>query len=615
MIKSTLPILLIAVMYMILGCKTQNPPLSLHPENPHYFMFRGKPTVLIGSTEHYGAVINLDFDYIKYLDELKSKDLNVTRTFTGIYLEPQGAFGIANNTLAPGKDKFICPWARSNEPGYANGGNKFDLTKWDENYFTRLKDFIAEAGKRNIVVELDLFSNFYDTLQWKLSPLYISNNINQIGNIKDQKEILSLKHPEIIEIQEKMVKKILEELNEFDNLYYEICNEPYFGDIEALNAWEKHITQVTVQTENALPNKHLISNNIGTGSKKIENPNDGVSIFNFHYAKPPVTVQINYDLNKVTGDNETGFNGIEDVNYRTEGWDFLVAGGGLYNNLDYSFTTNNEEGNFIVAPGQPGGGGVNLRSQLQILKKVFDELDFVHMKPNNSLIKSKSEDNTTARLLAKEGEQYLLYINNSFKNENNYSLRYTGSVSVPVSGNYRFYMVSDDGVKLWVDNKLVISNWNDHASTTDSVSIDLKANTKYSFKLEYYQGGGGSELNIKWISPDKPSEKQQITNFISPDGKTPGLLVEKFSDITFMNKSGENIVKQITPVGFSTNKTGSESTNALILEIPQGNYKGEWIDTKTGKRNTFEIKQHKGGELSISRPAFKEDIALIINKI
>ncbi len=44
------------------GCKT-NPPLSLHPENPHYFLFRGKPTVLIGSTEHYGAVLNKDFDY------------------------------------------------------------------------------------------------------------------------------------------------------------------------------------------------------------------------------------------------------------------------------------------------------------------------------------------------------------------------------------------------------------------------------------------------------------------------------------------------------------------------------------------------------------------------
>ena len=46
-------------------------PIRLHPENPHYFLWRDKPTVLIGSGEHYGAVINLDFDYLKYLETLK----------------------------------------------------------------------------------------------------------------------------------------------------------------------------------------------------------------------------------------------------------------------------------------------------------------------------------------------------------------------------------------------------------------------------------------------------------------------------------------------------------------------------------------------------------------
>ena len=57
-------------------------PLSLHPENPHYFLFRGQPTILITSAEHYGAVLNRDFDYVKYLDELAHFGLNNTRTFT-----------------------------------------------------------------------------------------------------------------------------------------------------------------------------------------------------------------------------------------------------------------------------------------------------------------------------------------------------------------------------------------------------------------------------------------------------------------------------------------------------------------------------------------------------
>jgi hypothetical protein len=51
--------------------KTQAKPVSLDPENPHYFLYKNKPTVLITSGEHYGAVLNTDFDYTIYLDELQ----------------------------------------------------------------------------------------------------------------------------------------------------------------------------------------------------------------------------------------------------------------------------------------------------------------------------------------------------------------------------------------------------------------------------------------------------------------------------------------------------------------------------------------------------------------
>ena len=409
--KKTFPagMLISTFLFLMTSCSNNHPPICLHPDNPHYFLFRGIPVVLIGSTEHYGGVLNLDFDYIPYFDELNARGLNVTRTFSGIYLEPQGAFGIAENTLAPARERLICPWARSDQPGYANGGNKFDLTRWDDAYFSRLKDFVAEAGKRNIVVELDFFSNFYDTLQWRLSPLYADNNINGIGNIGDHKEILSLRHTDILAVQEKMVRKIVETLKEFDNLYYEVCNEPYFGDLEALETWEQHMTSVIADAEKQFSNKHLISQNIANNTLKIENPNPLVSICNFHYARPPVTVEMNYGLNRVIGDNETGFDGIEDVRYRTEAWNFLVAGGGLFNNLDYSFTVDHENGSFSVPADQPGGGGHTLRSQLNILKQVFDEIDLISMRPANEIVKNTSDALPKLRVLGGKG-QYLLYL-------------------------------------------------------------------------------------------------------------------------------------------------------------------------------------------------------------
>src|SRR4026208_1904540 len=97
--------------------KPDSEPLRLHPQNPHYFLWRGKPTVLITAGEHYGAVLNLDFEYVRYLDELKANRFNLARVSAGPYREVAGSFTIIGNTLAPSAGRFICPWARSERPG------------------------------------------------------------------------------------------------------------------------------------------------------------------------------------------------------------------------------------------------------------------------------------------------------------------------------------------------------------------------------------------------------------------------------------------------------------------------------------------------------------------
>ncbi len=383
-------------------------PIALHPENPHYFLFRGKPTVLITSGEHYGAVLNLDFNYVKYLDTLQADSLNLTRTFTGSYVEPQGAFNIARNTLAPAPNRFICPWARSDAPGDPNGGNKFDLKKWDDVYFARLKDFVAQASKRGVIVEVNLFCPFYEDSQWRLSPQNAINNINGVGNVPRTDVYTLDKHGGLLPVHEAMVRKIVAELKDFDNVYYEICNEPYFGGVTL--EWQRRIADVVVDAEKSLPHKHLISQNIANGKAKVENPHPAVSIFNFHYASPPETVAMNYGLNKVIGDNETGFKGTANTHYRMEGWEFILAGGGLYNNLDYSFTVGHEDGTFVYPDRQPGGGNATFRRQIKILKDFIHTFDFVRMKPDNSIIKSKSPAEARPHALVEPGRQYAVYV-------------------------------------------------------------------------------------------------------------------------------------------------------------------------------------------------------------
>ncbi|MEI7898665.1 MAG: cellulase family glycosylhydrolase [bacterium] len=383
-------------------------PLALHPQNPHYFLFKGTPTVLITSGEHYGAVLNLDFDYLTYLDTLASDRLNLTRTFSGAYVEQDGAFKITRNTLAPGPGRFICPWPRSSEPGYALGGNKFDLTKWDDAYFKRLTDFVAQADQRGVVVEMNLFCPFYDEAQWKLSPQNSANNINNIGAVPRTDVYTLDKHGGLLAVHEALTRKIVAELNRFDNVYYEICNEPYVGTVTM--DWQHRIADVIIAAERPLGRRHLISQNVANGSKKIDSPHPGVSIFNFHYASPPAAVAENYSLNAVIGDNETGFKGNGDAHYRMEAWEFILAGGALYNNLDYSFAAGHERGDFAYLKTQPGGGNPAFRKQMKILGDFIRGFEFVKMRPAAAAVKSGLPEKARARVLAEPGRQYALYL-------------------------------------------------------------------------------------------------------------------------------------------------------------------------------------------------------------
>jgi hypothetical protein len=376
-------------------------PLRLHPDNPHYFLFAGRPTVLVTSGEHYGAVLNREFDYARYLDTLRSDHLNLTRTFSGSYREVAGNFAIASNTLAPAPGKFIAPWLQLD--------GKFDLTKWDDTYFARLKDFVAYAGRSGVIVEFVLFCPLYEDSMWSVSPMNVRNNVNGIGDVA-RTDVLALKDARLTEVQDNMVRKIVSELRDFDNLYYEICNEPYFQGVTL--AWQEHISKVIAQTESGFAKKHLIAQNWANGSTVVSGPNPLVSLFSFHYSRPPASVAMNWKLNRAIGNNETGFDGPADATYRIQGWDFLLAGGALYNNLDYSFTVGREDGTFTPPPSTPGGGSAALRRQLGYLRALFDGIPFWRMQPAAEGV-VRGPEGTSVRVLEDPGKLYVAYIHHA----------------------------------------------------------------------------------------------------------------------------------------------------------------------------------------------------------
>lgn len=393
--------------------------LSLCERNPRYLSFRGRPALLIGSGEHYGAVINLDFDYHKYLETVSCEGQNLVRIWSGAYREHAKSFGIPMNTLNPASGRYLAPWARSAEPGYALGGNKFDLSRWDEAYFVRLRDFVNEARRRNIVVELTFFCTFFHLVEqeaWAVSPMNSRNNVNGIGCVPAS-GAYDLTNADLTRIQKELIHKLMIELHDADNVYFEIINEAYhwFGPVS--RDWQNEMVRTADEIRHELGMRNLIAENLAQGRKQISHLNPATSILNFHYASPPYVVQDNLVLGHPVAFDEDGFDNPDDWTYRENAWEFLMAGGAIYDNLDYSFTVGHEDGT-AKQLNAPGWGGSNFRKQLRILKEFLESFDLPALLPRPSLIvggvantQEVTQESTARGLaLANEGREYAIYV-------------------------------------------------------------------------------------------------------------------------------------------------------------------------------------------------------------
>ncbi len=86
-----------------------------------------------------------------------------------------------------------------------------------------------------------------------------------------------------------------------------------------------------------------------------------------------------------------------------------------------------------------------------------------------------------------------------------FSVRWTGVLQVPTTGQYRIRTNSDDGVRLYLAETLLIDRWNDHSATYDEIIINLDAGQSYTFMLEYYEHGGSARIELDWQTPGSGS--------------------------------------------------------------------------------------------------------------
>ncbi len=411
--------------------------VRINPENPKYLLFRGKPLALVSASEHYGSVINRPFDFEKYLDDAQQHKMTVTRTFL-LYRELQSARN-PSSPCKPESPDYIAPYPRTG-PGIAMDGEPmYDLDKWNPEYFDRLHRFLDAASKRGIVVELTIFSNTYEDEIWALNPLRAANNLQHVGAV-GWEDYNSLKDAELVRRQEAFARKIIQETSGYDNVYYEICNEPG-GDEPGhatradVDAWQTEMARVLREEMQRLSRPHLLSGQQAFSYGKPDRfPMDATfasgnfDIVNDHPLPNTQFGGQSFDMGDfmskqlrlagvqgfcratysqrrpVSLDEDNAASIYRDLTgwtiHRKRAWTALFSGC-HYDYIDFSITVGSEAGT-------PASRAA-IRSWMQHLSQFMDSFDFVHSAPAPDWIAAHPQHLIVSALSA-SGKDFVAYM-------------------------------------------------------------------------------------------------------------------------------------------------------------------------------------------------------------
>ena len=246
--------------------KPASGPLKVHPANRRYFTDgSGKAIYLTGS--HTWAALHerrLEetpvFDYHALLDFMERHNHNFLRLWAW---EHTAWMQFTERKIRYYPNRYL----RAGTGNALDGKPRFDLTRFDEEFFERLRSRVVAAGERGIYVGVMLFQGFsldkthgnpYKGNAFNGHPMNINNNINGINGDPNGSgtghQVHTLDVPEITALQEKFVEKAIDTLNDLDHVLWEISNESHAGSVE----WQYHMIDVIHEYEKTKPKQHPV---------------------------------------------------------------------------------------------------------------------------------------------------------------------------------------------------------------------------------------------------------------------------------------------------------------------------------------------------------------------
>ncbi len=262
-------------------------PLRVHPTNPRYFADGTGRAILLVGMHTWPTLVDMGpanppkpFDFDRFLEVQAAHNHNFLRLWTWE--------STSWDTRGNDQDRLhhVRPLAYARlGPGLALDGRlKFDLTTFDPNYFQRLRDRVAKASEKNVYVSVMLFEGWamqHSPEAWRAHPFHPGNNINNVnGDPNDDGkglEVHTLANPDVTAVQEAYVRKVIETVNDLDNVLYEVGNEVHPDS----TPWQSHMIRFVKEYERAKPAQHPVGMTFqykgGSNRTLFDSPADWIS--------------------------------------------------------------------------------------------------------------------------------------------------------------------------------------------------------------------------------------------------------------------------------------------------------------------------------------------------
>ena len=240
-------------------------PLRVHPTNPRYFTDGTKnpdgslKAIYLTGSHTWANLINRGpsdpppaFDFDGYLDLLQKHHHNFIRLW-GRHVTWYHGYGERELHATP------LAWVRNGPDSALDGKPKFDLTKFNLAYFDRLRARVIAARDRGIYVGIMLFGGSYECCDgWPGNPFNAHNNINGVNGDPNSDgqglETQTLQVPAITRLQEAYLRKVIDTVNDLDNVLYEISNE----SDDSSKEWQYHLIKFVHDYEARKPKQHPV---------------------------------------------------------------------------------------------------------------------------------------------------------------------------------------------------------------------------------------------------------------------------------------------------------------------------------------------------------------------